>query len=423
MSSVDRQSEALAEAGEGAALAVSQGGTIVVTSAEEGTVTTLAPAGRGLRRGRDRGPARRRRPGLRRHHGRRARRHPRRRRRRAQRRRRRRRASVPPAACSSRPAPPTTPCWSARPTALLSVDLDSGEVTTIVATARGDRGRARPPRRLRLRRLVGRRRVRWRVQCGRRRPTEHDLGGDATQPRVPGQPRRDRPQRRQQRHRLGRRRTTSPVRIDNWEAFTSKKKNKDDENENENQSDADRRPPAGQARLLRRPRRPYDGPAPARQRLGPRGPAAEHRRRRPAHRRRPRGDQPRRPDPRPADARRRPGPRPSTTSSTTAATGCRAHATVSVDVRDRRGQRAAGAARGLPQADLPRAARRRARRAGARRLARRPRRRHAAPRLGAGRGRRRVRAPRPAPPPTAGSASPPRRSTPTARSRCASSSP
>ena len=34
-----------------------------------------------------------------------------------------------------------------------------------------------------------------------------------------------------------------PVRIDNWEAFTSKKKNKDDDEENENQTDADRRPP------------------------------------------------------------------------------------------------------------------------------------------------------------------------------------
>ncbi len=34
-----------------------------------------------------------------------------------------------------------------------------------------------------------------------------------------------------------------PVKIDNWEAFTSKKKNNDDENENENQSEADRRPP------------------------------------------------------------------------------------------------------------------------------------------------------------------------------------
>ena len=34
-----------------------------------------------------------------------------------------------------------------------------------------------------------------------------------------------------------------PIKIDNWEAFTSKKKNTDDENENENQSDTDRRPP------------------------------------------------------------------------------------------------------------------------------------------------------------------------------------
>ncbi|NDU79400.1 hypothetical protein GWI34_43485, partial [Actinomadura sp. DSM 109109] len=37
--------------------------------------------------------------------------------------------------------------------------------------------------------------------------------------------------------------TDSPRRIDNWEAFTSKKNNDEDENENENRTDADRRPP------------------------------------------------------------------------------------------------------------------------------------------------------------------------------------
>ena len=35
----------------------------------------------------------------------------------------------------------------------------------------------------------------------------------------------------------------NPTRIDNWEAFTSKKKDTEDENENENQTDADKRPP------------------------------------------------------------------------------------------------------------------------------------------------------------------------------------
>ena len=39
MNVVDRQSDALTEAGERAALAVSQGGAVVVTSADEGTVT------------------------------------------------------------------------------------------------------------------------------------------------------------------------------------------------------------------------------------------------------------------------------------------------------------------------------------------------------------------------------------------------
>ena len=46
MSAIDRQSEAIAEAGKGAALAVSQRGTIVVTSTDNGTVTTLGPVGR-----------------------------------------------------------------------------------------------------------------------------------------------------------------------------------------------------------------------------------------------------------------------------------------------------------------------------------------------------------------------------------------
>ena len=52
MSAVDRQSEPLAKVGEGAALAVSQRGTVVVTSAETGTVTTLVPSGAALRQAR-----------------------------------------------------------------------------------------------------------------------------------------------------------------------------------------------------------------------------------------------------------------------------------------------------------------------------------------------------------------------------------
>ena len=48
VSAVDRQAEPLAEAGEGAALTVSQAGTVVVTSTEERTVTTLAPSDTGF---------------------------------------------------------------------------------------------------------------------------------------------------------------------------------------------------------------------------------------------------------------------------------------------------------------------------------------------------------------------------------------
>ena len=48
MSEIDRQSDGLAEVGAGAALAVSLGGTIVATSSKEGTLTTVRAAGAGL---------------------------------------------------------------------------------------------------------------------------------------------------------------------------------------------------------------------------------------------------------------------------------------------------------------------------------------------------------------------------------------
>ena len=116
VSAVDRQAEPLAEAGEGAALTVSQSGTVVVTSTEESTVTTLAPTRRGIPQAAHPGPVGRRGPGVRRHHGRRPHRHPRRRRRRPQRGRRRHRVRHAAAAGSSSRGRPTTPCSSARPT-------------------------------------------------------------------------------------------------------------------------------------------------------------------------------------------------------------------------------------------------------------------------------------------------------------------
>ena len=104
MSAVDRQADPLAEAGEGAALAVGLDGTVVVTSTEERTVTTLAPRSTAFRK-----PASPTCPetpaGLGGHHGRRARRHARRRRRGPRRGRRRDGAPSRPRACCSSPGP------------------------------------------------------------------------------------------------------------------------------------------------------------------------------------------------------------------------------------------------------------------------------------------------------------------------------
>ena len=91
MTSVDRQAKPLVEAGESAAMTVSQDGTVVLTSAAEGTLTTIGCPGHRLRQAQDPGPPGRRRPGLLGHRGRRAHHHSRRGRRRAERRRRRHR--------------------------------------------------------------------------------------------------------------------------------------------------------------------------------------------------------------------------------------------------------------------------------------------------------------------------------------------
>ena len=217
------------------------------------------------------------------------------------------------------------------------------------------------------------------VTAGRRRPKENDLGGDATGLVF----------------RVNRGEILlndpdsgavwdidqdTPIEIDNWEAFTSKKQNNDDENENENQSDADRRPPqakpdsygvrAGRTTVLH----PLDNDsAPegrllsivdvdqpnggARVEISPDGQTlilqmpdeGSPRDLRLLHRRRTR---------RPRGARDR---------------HCR---------RARRGDNEPPELReGYQQADLQGAAQRLARGPGARRLARRPRRRHPAPRL------------------------------------------
>lgn len=239
VSAVDRQAEPLAEAGEGAALTVSQAGTVVVTSTEEGTVTTLAPTDAGFRKPRARdlpgdagqvsdvttvgerivtldadagvlgvvdGPT----------------------------------VSVPPGSRLQQAGPAHDTVLVGAPDGLLAVDLESGDVTTV-----SDRS-GNPVEPVRLGACAfgawsgGRGAVA--VQCGSQDVNEKGLGGDATSLAF-----------RVNRGEIVLNDANSgtvwdvqqdkPVRIDNWEAFTSKKKNKDDDEENENQSEADRRPP------------------------------------------------------------------------------------------------------------------------------------------------------------------------------------
>ena len=240
VSAVDRQAEPLAEAGEGAALTVSQSGTVVVTSTEESTVTTLAPTDAGFRKPRTRdlsddagqvsdvttvgdrivtldadagvlsvvdGAT----------------------------------VSVTPGSRLQQPGPGYDAVLVGAPDGLLSVDLESGDVTTV-----SDRSGTSAVEPVRLGACAY---GAWSgglgavaVQCGSQEVMEDDLAGNATSLAF-----------RVNRGEIVLNDANSgtvwdvqqdkPIRIDNWEAFTSKKKNKDDDEENENQTDADRRPP------------------------------------------------------------------------------------------------------------------------------------------------------------------------------------
>ena len=149
-------------------------------------------------------------------------------------------ASVPADSVLQQAGPAFDAVLVGTPESLLSVDLDSGEVTT-VATSSGTA--VRP---VRLGPCVfgawsgGQGAVAQ--QCGSQVADPQKLGGDATSLAF-----------RVNRGEIVLNDATSgtvwdvtderPARIDNWEDFTSKKKNEDDENENENPSEADRRPP------------------------------------------------------------------------------------------------------------------------------------------------------------------------------------
>ncbi|MBC2934853.1 Ig-like domain-containing protein [Nocardioides sp. zg-1228] len=239
VSAVDRQAEPVAETGEGAALAVSQGGTVVVTSTEEGTLTALSPTDATFRKPRTTdlpgdagqvsevttvgervvtldadagvlsvvGGAT---------------------------------VPVPPGSRLQQAGPAHGTVLVGAPEGLLSVDLDSGDVTTVSGRS------GAPAEPVRLGACVY---GAWSgglgavaVQCGSAEVKEDDLGGNATSLAF-----------RVNRGEIVLNDANSgtvwdvqqdkPIRIDNWEAFTSKKKNKDDDEENENQAEADRRPP------------------------------------------------------------------------------------------------------------------------------------------------------------------------------------
>lgn len=239
MSTVDRQADPLAKVGKEAALAVGQDGTVVATSADKGTVTTIAPAGDALAK-----PTTRDLPGdagqvsavttvgdrvvtldadagvLRVLDG----------------------ATVPVPADSElqQPGPSADAVLVGTADGLLSVDLDSGDVTT-ESTRTGT-----PAAPVRLGACVF---GAWSggqgfvtVKCGSQVVTDEDLGGDATSLAF-----------RVNRGEIVLNDAVSgtvwdvqqehPVKIDNWEAFTSKKKNDDEEDKDENESQADRRPP------------------------------------------------------------------------------------------------------------------------------------------------------------------------------------
>lgn len=239
MSVVDRQADALAEAGEGAVIAVSLGGTVTAASAAEGTVTTIDPSGAAFAEATTSdlpaeagevsqvtavgervvtldaesgrltvvGGAS---------------------------------ASVAAGSVLQQPGPDAGSVLVTTPEALLEVDLDSGDTTT-VASAGGI-----PVAPVRLGACVF---GAWSGgvgsfarRCGSADVRTETLGGDASSLAF-----------RVNRGEIVLNDATTgtvwdvdrdaPVRIDNWESFTSKKKNDEDENENENQTDADRRPP------------------------------------------------------------------------------------------------------------------------------------------------------------------------------------
>ena len=332
-------------------------------------------------------------------------------------------ASVRPAAASSSsPVRTPTPCSSARPTGLLSVDLESGDVTTV-----SDRLAASAVEPVRLgacvvRRLVGRPRAPWPCSAARRRsrrttsaatPPASRSGSTAARscsttptaaPSGTSTSRTSRsasttgtPSRRRRRTRTTTRRTrTRPTpTADRREAKPDSYGVRAGRTTVLHPLDNDSAP-EGRLLSIVDVDQPSGG---ARVEISPDGQTLVLQM--------------------PEDAR----PARFDYFIDDGRNGLSAHAAVDVAVRGAEQNEPPDAAGGLEEADLQGAARRRARGPGARGLARRPRRRHPAPRLREGRGRGGDRSAPPARRPTAGSGSPLRPVAPTAPRWCAWSSP
>ncbi len=243
MNSIDRQSKALASGGKQAALAVSVSGTVVVTSADDLTFTTVAPAGVAFAK-----PVTRDLPtsagevsavttvgerivsldvdagtirvldGA--------------------------SATVPTGSVLQQPGPDAASVLVASGQSLLQVGLDTGEVSTVQESS------GEPVEPVRLGACIygawsgGQGNVV--VQCGSQEADVSELGGDSTHLAF-----------RVNRGEIVLNDAISgavwdvdqdtPVKIDNWESFTSKKKKNDDDKKDSEAEAADRRPPLAKA--------------------------------------------------------------------------------------------------------------------------------------------------------------------------------
>ena len=183
-------------------------------------------------------------------------------------------ASLPPGSVLQQPGPVSDSVLVSTRTELLEVDLETGDATAVAAGPLRPADRAGAPRRLRVRRLVGRAR-RGRDRLRGRRAAYRLAQLRRHRPRVPRQPRGDPPQRPRERRGLEPRlRRTGPHRRLGGVLLRHHERRPGG-----GRGDRGRGRPAapeGQARRLRRPARPDHRPAPPRQRHRADGPDPGH---------------------------------------------------------------------------------------------------------------------------------------------------